>query len=439
MSEFPRPNDRTVKPDIKNPAAHIDDAVLDKYLVPRFLTYVQMGTASEPRVEKTPSTETQWDLAGHLAEELRSLGVTDVTLTDHCYVIARLPATPGREQAPVFGLLAHLDTSPDAPGTNVKPVLVRNYDGGKINLAGGLSLDPETENGLAAQKGRDIIHTDGTTLLGADDKAGIAAIMGAVEYLLAHPEIEHGPVEIMFTPDEETGKGLPEFPLDTIRSTACYTLDGGPEGELEIECFNAYWAEVLIKGRVIHPGAARGILINAALMASCFAAMLPRSESPEATDGYYGYYCLTAIKGNHEDASLELIIRDFDEETAQRRVAALDSFARAVEAQFPGGKVTVHVKPQYYNMRKKIEEKPLVMEKLKTAMENLGLPFKLKPIRGGTDGSRLTELGIPTPNIFTGGRNYHSRMEWLAVSEMISACRLVIELIRLWGLPLSNE
>ena len=419
---------------MKTPVAYIDDAVLDKYLVPRFLTYVRIGTASEPHVEKTPSTDAQWNLAGHLAEELRKLGLEDVTLTDHCYMIARLPATPGREGAPVFGLLAHLDTSPDAPGNNVKPVLMRNYDGGKIILAGGLSLDPDTENGLAAQKGRDIIHTDGTTLLGADDKAGIAEIMGAVEYILAHPEIEHGPVEIIFTPDEEIGKGLPEFPLDAIRSAACYTLDGGPDGELEIECFNAYWAKVQISGKVIHPGTARGILVNAALMAAYFAAMLPRTESPEATDGYYGYYCLTAIKGNHEEASLELIIRDFDLETARRRVAALDSFARAVEAQFPGGKVAMNVKPQYHNMRKKIEEKPLVMEKLKTAMENLGLAFKLKPVRGATDGSRLTELGIPTPNIITGGPNYHSRNEWLAVSEMKSACRLVIELARLWGL-----
>ncbi|MDR0452343.1 MAG: peptidase T [Treponema sp.] len=420
---------------MKTPVAQIDDAVLDGYLVPRFLGYVRIGTAGEPHVEKTPSTDSQWDLARLLVGELRALGLADVTLTDHCYVIARLPATPGREGAPVFGLLAHLDTSPDAPGDNVKPVLVRNYDGGKITLAGGLSLDPAAEEGLAAQKGRDIVHAGGTTLLGADDKAGIAEIMGAAEYLLAHPEIEHGPVEIIFTPDEETGKGLPEFPLGAIRSSACYTLDGGPAGELEIECFNAYWAEARFTGKVMHPGTARGILVNAALMAACFAAMLPRTESPEATDGYYGYYCLTAIKGNHEEASLELIIRDFDLEAAQRRVEALGSFARAVEAQFPGGRAAVNTRPQYYNMRKKIEEKPLVMEKLKTAMENLGLPFRLKPVRGGTDGSRLTELGIPTPNIFTGGRNYHSRIEWLSVSEMISACRLVIELARLWGLP----
>jgi tripeptide aminopeptidase len=418
---------------MNTPVAQIDDALLEKYLVPQFLTYVQIETTSESHGEATPSTSGQWDLAKVLEKKLRKLGLADVTLTDHCYVIARFPATPGREEAPVFGLLAHLDTSPDASGKDVRPCLVRNYDGKKITLAGGLSLDPGTDGGLAAQKGRDIIHTDGTTLLGADDKAGIAEIMGAVEYLADHPEIEHGPVEIIFTPDEETGKGLPAFPLDALKSAACYTLDGGPIGELEIECFNAYRADVQFKGKVIHPGTARGILVNAALMAAYFAAMLPRSESPEATDGYYGYYCLTAIKGNHEEASLELIIRDFDLEKTRQRVAALDSFARAVEAQFPGGTVTADTKPQYYNMRKKIEEKPLVMEKLKTAADNLGLAFKLKPIRGGTDGSRLTELGIPTPNIFTGGRNYHSRIEWLAVSEMISACKLIIELIRLWS------
>jgi tripeptide aminopeptidase len=326
-----------------------------------------------------------------------------------------------------------MDTSPDAPGKDVKPQFVKNYDGKKIVLADGLVLDPVDDPGLAAQTGKAIIHTDGTTLLGADDKAGVAEIMGALEYLLGHPEIEHGPLEIIFTPDEETGKGLPDFPLETLKSKACYTLDGGPLGELEIECFNAYAAEVLFKGKVIHPGTARGVLINAALMAAAFAAMLPRSESPEATDGYYGYYCLISIKGNHETASAELILRDFDNQGILRRVAALDQFAKAVEAQFPGGKVTVNAKPQYCNMREKIEERPEVLEKLKTAASNVGVNCKLKPIRGGTDGSRLTELGIPTPNIFTGGRNYHSRLEWLSVSDMIAACRLLIELVRLWG------
>ncbi|MDR1909913.1 MAG: peptidase T [Spirochaetaceae bacterium] len=411
----------------------LDDAVLAGALVPRFLDYVRVHTTSDPHGDLTPSTPGQWDLARALAEELRALGLREVTLTEHCYVIGRLPASPGREQCPVTGFLAHLDTSPDAPGQNVRPVLVESYDGRPVTLSGGLTLDPGADPYLAAQRGRSIIHSDGTTLLGADDKAGIAEIMTAVEFLLRHPEIGHGPLEIIFTPDEETGRGLPELPRELIRSAACYTLDGGALGELEIECFNAYSAEARFQGKVIHPGAARGILVNAALMAAHFAALLPRSESPEATDGYYGYYCLTTIQGNHEEASAELIVRDFSRPGAERRVRALDAFARAVEAQFPGGKVTVTSKPQYFNMREKIGARPEVLDKLESAARNTGVNFEIKPIRGGTDGARLTELGIPTPNIFTGGRNFHSRIEWVSVPAMTAACRLVIELARLWG------
>jgi tripeptide aminopeptidase len=412
----------------------IDDVVLTAAITSRFLRYVRIWTTSDHHIDATPSTPGQWDLAKLLAEELQDLGLQDVELTDHCYVIARLPASPGKENYPAVGFLAHIDTSGEAPGRDVKPQVVENYNGEPISLADGLVLDPAADPGLAAQKGWTIIHTDGTTLLGADDKAGIAEIMAAAEYLLAHPEIAHGPVEIIFSPDEETGKGLPEFPVETLKAAACYTLDGGPLGELEIECFNAYGAEVRFTGKVIHPGAARGILVNAALMAASFAALLPRTESPEAADGYYGYYCLMEIKGNHEEASLELIIRDFGRKEAERRILALESFARTVEAQFPGGKVSVNTKPQYYNMREKIEARPEVLEILKTAACNTGVEFRLKPIRGGTDGSRLTELGIPTPNIFTGGRNYHSRIEWVSVPEMTAASRLVIELVRLWGI-----
>ncbi|MDR2501570.1 MAG: peptidase T [Treponema sp.] len=402
-------------------------------LVHRFLTYVTIGTASDNHIAATPSTPGQWDLAKLLAAELRGLGLQEVILTEHCYVLARLPATAGKEEAPVLGLAAHLDTSPDAPGANVRPQVRIAYKGEPIVLADGLTLDPRTDADLAAQIGGDIIHSDGSTLLGADDKAGIAEIMGVIEYLLDHPAIEHGPVEILFTPDEETGKGLPELPREALRSQVYFTLDGGPKGELEIECFNAYGVEVRCRGKAIHPGAARGVLVNAALMAAAFALMLPRTESPEATDGYYGYYCLMGIKGNHEEASLELIIRDFDLEQAKRRVAALECFAQAVEAQFPGGAVQVDAKAQYYNMRQKIEERPQILALLKQAAAEIGLEFRLKPIRGGTDGSRLTELGIPAPNIFTGGRNYHSRMEWVSVSDMIDACRLVTALIRLWA------
>jgi tripeptide aminopeptidase len=311
--------------------------------------------------------------------------------------------------------------------------LIENYNGEKIEIAAGLVLDPALEPDLAAQKGGTIIHASGDTRLGADDKAGIAEITAAVEYILTHPEIPHGPVEIIFSPDEETGKGLPEFPMEKIRSRVCYTLDGGGAGEIEAECFNAWKADVAFRGKVIHIGAARGVLANAALMAASFAVLLPRSESPEATDGYYGYYCPMEISGDLENASLEVFLRDFDSAGMRRRLAALESMAKTVEAQFPGGRVIVNTSPQYYNMKEKIDRRPEAMKLLKTALENLGFEWRLKPVRGGTDGSRLTELGIPTPNIFTGGRNFHSRLEWVSVGEMCAACRVVIELIRLWG------
>ncbi|GHV71582.1 peptidase T [Spirochaetia bacterium] len=418
---------------MNSPIVSITDEEITALVTPRFLRYVRIDTTSEHHREDTPSTPGQWELAKLLADELKDLGISSVELTDHCYVIARLPASAGKESFPTVGFLAHLDTASDVTGKGVNPQLAECYNGGVIDLGGGLKLDPALDAGLAAHKGKAIIHTDGTTLLGGDDKAGIAGIMAALEYLLKHPEIVHGPLEIIFSPDEETGKGLPEFPLETIKSKACYTLDGGPLGELEIECFNAWIANVRFQGKAIHVGQARGVLANAALMAGTFAAMLPRSESPEATDGYYGYYCPMVIKGDLESASLEILIRDFDRPGAERRVENLNHFAKAVEAQFPGGKVRVEAKPQYYNMREKIEEHPEVLEILKTAASNLNIEFRLKPIRGGTDGSRLTELGIPTPNIFTGGRNAHSRLEWVSVSEMAAAAKLVIELIRLWG------
>jgi tripeptide aminopeptidase len=418
---------------MKNQPAQIEDRLIEPLLLPRFLNYVRYDTESSRHSEETPSTPGQWDLAKALQNDLLALGLKNVKITGHCYVIARLPPSPGKENAPCAGFLAHIDTAGDVTGKDVKPQLVQNYNGGKIELAEGLCLDPAKEPDLAAQKGKAIVHSDGTTLLGADNKAGIAEIMAAVEYLVKNPDIAHGPVELIFTPDEETGKGLPEFPLDEIKSVACYTVDGGPIGEIESECFNAWKADIEFHGKVIHVGQARGILANAALMASTFATLLPRSESPEATDGYYGYYCPMEISGDLENAALEIFLRDFDADRMKSRLAALDSFAKTVEAQFPGGKVIVKTQPQYYNMKFKIDEKPDVLERLKQAMVNLGLEWRLKPIRGGTDGSRLTELGIPTPNIFTGGRNFHSRLEWASVSEMCAACKVIIELIRLWG------
>ena len=399
----------------------------------RFLRYTAYCTTSDRNVAETPSTPGQWDLAKTLVEELRRLGVCDVTLTDHCYVIAKLPPSPGKEGHTAVGFLAHMDTSEEVSGKDVKPCLVENYDGKPIKLENGLVLDPAAEPALAAHKGKAVIHTDGSTLLGADNKAGIAIIIGAVEYLLTHNEVSHGPLEIIFSPDEETGKGLPEFPSGSIGAKACYTLDGGAMGELEWECFNAWRAEINFTGVSMHLGAARGRMVNAVLMASAFAAMLPRSESPEATDGYYGYYCPLTIQGDVESAVLEVCIRDFDMAEGERRLAALNNFARAVEAQFPGGKAEVSFVLQYLNMKDKINAQPEVLEKLRRAFNNAGIEIAEKPIRGGTDGSRLTQMGIPTPNIFTGGRNFHSRLEWLSVPEMAAACRLTVELIKLWA------
>ena len=411
----------------------INGEQIEKVLVNRFMNYVRYWTESDRRIETTPSSEGQWELAKNLHKELLSFGIKDVAISGHCYVIAHIPASSGKENVPAIGFLAHLDTANEVSGRDVRPQLIECYNGEKIHLSDRYCLDPQNEPDLAAQKGGALIHASGGTLLGADDKAGIAEIMSAVEYLCAHPEIKHGPVEIIFTPDEETGKGLPEFPLDSINSRVCYTVDGGPMGELEAECFNAWKADIEFTGKVMHIGAARGILANAVLMAASFASLLPRSESPEATDGYYGYYCPMEIKGELGSASLEIFVRDFDPAGMQRRLKALEIFAQTIEAQFPGGKVVVKPQIQYNNMKAELDKKPQALNFLKKALENLGIEYHLKPIRGGTDGARLTELGIPTPNIWTGGRNFHSQLEWIPVNEMCAACKLIIELVRLWG------
>jgi tripeptide aminopeptidase len=399
----------------------------------RFLRYVRFGTASVPNKDKTPSTPGQWEFAKALVEELGNLGVADVDLTEYCYVIARIPATPGRESRPCVGFMAHLDTAPDVPGEPVKPQLRNPYNGERIGLANSMVLDPAADPDLAAQKGKAIIHADGATLLGADDKAGIAAIMGAVEHLMKHPEIAHGPIELFFTPDEEVGSGLFGFPQDQVKATACYTVDGGALGGIHSECFNAYEAKIDFIGRAAHLGAARGRMLNPTVMAASFVLMLPRVESPEATDGYYGYYCPMNISSNAETASLRVYLRDFGRAGAARRITALETFARAVEAQFPGSSVSVSVTPQYTNMKEKLDAKPEVMKMLREALANAEIPCRDTPIRGGTDGARLTQLGIPTPNIFTGARNAHSRFEWVSVPEMAAACQVVVELAKLWG------
>ncbi len=402
-------------------------------VVERLLRYAAIGTTSDRHASETPSTPTQWELAKILVAELQGLGIADVSLDGHCYLIARVPASPGLEGKPSIGLMAHMDTASDAPGADVKPQVHKAWNGAPIKLADGVSLDIALDAELADHIGDTLVSSDGRTLLGADDKAGVAEIMTAVAWLLAHPEIKHGPIEVIFTPDEETGNGMNLFPVKNLKSAACYTVDGSVAGEIEAECFTAYEAKIDFTGKSIHPGYARGKLANASAMAAAYVTLLPRTESPEATDGWYGYYNCLEISGGVEKAHVELILRDFEEEGMKRRIETLEVLARAVEVQFPGGKVEVSTRKQYLNMRRKLDENPKVLERAFEAVRRAGAEPHSKPIRGGTDGSRLTEMGIPTPNIFTGGHAYHSRFEWASAAEMVLAVDTLLELVKLWA------
>lgn len=399
----------------------------------RLVRYAKLETTSDRHIEAIPSTATQWELARLLVEELKGLGVSDVSLDEHCYLIARVPASPGREKSPVIGLMAHMDTSSDVSGKGVQPRVIQNYDGKAVKLSEGYVLDPADNPDLAEHLGDSIVVTDGQTLLGADDKAGVAEIMTALHVLRDHPERKHGPLEIYFTPDEETGKGMDLFPLKSIKATACYTFDGGKLGEVEAECFTAYEIKAEFTGKVIHIGSARGKLANATSMAGAFISMLPQDESPESTDGWYGYYCPLEVQGTLEKASVDVFLRDFKREGMDRRIEAVKAIAKAVEAKYPLGSVKLTVSKQYLNMREKLDEKPEVLERAMEAARRAGVQPVIKPIRGGTDGARLTELGVPTPNLYTGGYNYHSRYEWASVSEMGQTVDTVLELVGLWA------
>jgi tripeptide aminopeptidase len=402
-------------------------------LAARLVRYAKIETTSDRHRDETPSTSMQWELGRLLLGEIKALGIVDASLDERCYLIARLPATPGLEGAPSVGLMAHMDTASDVSGANVKPRLIEGYDGASVRLGGDLVLEVADNPDLAEHVGDTIVVTDGSTLLGADDKAGVAEIVTAAAFLLAHPEIRHGPVELIFTPDEETGKGMNRFPLERLFSKVCYTMDGGKAGEIEAECFTAYAVKAEFKGKVIHIGAARGKLANAVAMAASFVTMLPRSEAPESTDGWYGYYCPLEMSGGLESATVELFLRDFSQAGMEARIAAVRAMAKAVEAQFPLGTVTLSVEKQYVNMRERLDERPEVLERLMEAARRAGAEPFIKPIRGGTDGARLTELGVPTPNVFTGGYNYHSRYEWASVGEMVMAVETILELVQLWA------
>ncbi len=408
----------------------------EKELLDRFVRYVKVWTTSDPEKADAgviPSTENQRDLAAMLKEELTAIGAQDVMVTDHNYVCARIPASAGYESAPCVGFLAHMDTASDVSGLNVQPQIYENYDGSVIQLKDGFTLDPEKDTCLKMAVGETVISSDGTTLLGADDKAGIAEIMTAAAEIISHPEIKHGPIEIIFSPDEETGHGMDFVPLDWMQSKQCYTFDGGHIGEVECECFTAWKSEIEFTGISKHPGSARPDFVNAVTMASAFVNLLPQNEAPEATDGYLGFYAPMGISGEVEKANVALIVRDFTMENMQRRLAAIDAFAAAIEAKFPGGKVKVTHTKQYLNMKEKLDEAPEVLDKLVSAVKSVGVEPVFAPIRGGTDGSRLTEMGIPTPNMYTGGHNFHSRFEWCSLNQMYSAEKVIVALVSLWA------
>jgi tripeptide aminopeptidase len=400
----------------------------------RFLRYVRIDTTSDGHSKSSPTTPGQLELANVLVEELEQLSVGSVELDEAGFLFARVESNlkDSAPQPPEIGLIAHLDTSDAAPGKNVKPRIHERYDGKIIELEEGVVLDPEEYPELNRYRGQTIITSDGTTLLGADDKAGLAEIMTAVEYLMEHPDVPHGRIGICFTPDEEQGLSMQRFPMDKISAKYCYTFDGGEEGTIEAECFEGYRADLRFRGRSIHTGVARGKLINAVEMAASFLNLLPGAESPQATDGRYGFYFPLEISGGMEETSLEIYLRDFEEGEVQRRAAALESMARAVEAVFPGGKVEITVEKQYANLRNYLQGVPGVLKILEQAIRETGIEPEHKIIRGGTDGARLSELGVPTPNVFTGGHNYHSRREWAALPAMVRAVHTAVNLCRLW-------
>ncbi len=400
-------------------------------LIDRFLHYVSFDTQSDELTNMTPSTPGQMIFAKALEKELQRLGLSEITLDENGYLMATLPANTDKE-LPTVGFIAHLDTSPDMSGRNVSPRIVKNYDGGEIVLCAeeNVVLRPEEFPEMLHYVGQDLIVTDGKTLLGADDKAGIAEIITAMEYLLAHPEIKHGKIRVAFNPDEEIGLGAHKFDVEAFGADWAYTLDGGEIGELEYENFNAAVAHVTFRGRNVHPGYAKHKMINSIRIANQFAIMLPRWETPEHTEGYEGFYHLVSFEGNVEKSVLTYIIRDHDRDRFERRKKELEHLTRKINNEFPGC-AEIEIKDQYYNMREKVEPVMHIIDLVSLAMKNVGIVPKVKPIRGGTDGAQLSFKGLPCPNIFAGGLNFHGRYEFVPIQSMEKASALVVEIARL--------
>lgn len=403
-------------------------------VVDRFLRYVKFDTQSDELTNMTPSTPGQMIFAQSLEEELKAMGLTDITLDENGYLMATLPATPGCEHVPTVGFIAHLDTSPDASGHNVNPRIIDNYPGGDITLNAekGIVLSPADFPEMEHYVGDDLIVTDGTTLLGADDKAGIAEIITAIDYLQHNPDIKHGRIRIAFNPDEEIGQGAHKFDGGQFGADWAYTIDGGEIGELEYENFNAAVAKVTFAGRNVHPGSAKHKMINSMRIALQFAIMLPRWETPEHTEGYEGFYHLTSIEGTVEQTVLTYIIRDHDRDRFERRKKEFEHLTRKINHEFPEC-ASLDIRDQYYNMREKIEPVMHIVEIAEQAMKLAGVTPKVVPIRGGTDGAQLSFKGLPCPNIFAGGLNFHGKFEFVPVRSMEKASQVIVEIARLVG------
>ena len=399
----------------------------------RFLKYVSFDTQSDERSETFPSTDKQKVLLSYLKEELETIGLKEVTMDEYGYVMATLPATKGYENVPTIGFISHVDTAPDMSGAGVKPHIVENYNGKDILLGGDVWLRVEEFPELSFFKGHTLIHTDGTTLLGADDKAGVAEIVTAMEWLVAHPEMPHGKIRVGFTPDEEIGRGVDYFDVKKFAADFAYTMDGGMEGELEYENFNAAGAKIHISGRNVHPGMAKNKMINAIDIATELNGMLPASERPQYTEHYEGFFHCVGIQGTVEEAELSYIIRDHSSEKFEAKKQLMWDVVNFLQRKYGEKVLTLTLKDQYYNMRKMVEPHPQVIEKAKRAMIEAGVKPQVKPIRGGTDGSRLSFMGLPCPNLFTGGMNFHGRYEYASLTTMHRAMNTIINLARIWA------
>ncbi|MBR5262106.1 MAG: peptidase T [Oscillospiraceae bacterium] len=397
----------------------------------RFIKYVTVHTASSEESTTTPSTQIQFDLANLLRDEMLEMGISDARVDEHCYVYGSIPATPGYENTPCIGFIAHLDTIPDFSGENVKPTLVENYDGGDVVLGtSGRTLSPREFPHLKKYVGKTLIVTDGTTVLGADDKAGVAEIMQLAEYLLAHPEFPYGTVKIGFTPDEEIGRGADLFDVTGFAADFGYTLDGDAAGGIEYENFNAAGAKVTVHGRNIHPGSAKNKMLHACKVAMEFHSMLPVREAPENTEGYEGFFHLTQMSGNEEQAYLQYIIRDHDREKFAVKKERIMKITDYLNDKYGAGTVVTDMRDQYENMKEIIDRNPDIIERAREAVRSVGLTPFSHPVRGGTDGARLCYMGLPCPNLGTGGGNYHGNFEYASVDEMYKTVEILKALVK---------